>query len=162
MPKHKKSNDVQVFDFIRNEFKEIADEVIYTSDKGSVILWNRYEVIKTENHAVVFRNSDDALFKFSKIKNAMAFCVFDRMSKHYEAQEIYNLDNKISSMITHQQIHNRGVKQKDEIGRTIQAAKLNEAKMRYLELSYNLDKYIKLANYWQIRGFKNGTIRTTN
>lgn len=139
-----------------SEMNSLQDLVIYQEADGSYQLFNRY-VIRKQSAAeyVVTTTFSDVPYTFNTLKNATAWCIFDKRDKFYEARRILELDNKMGGVdvdiVVHQKLF---IKSKTDEDKLIYIAKLNEDRIKKQMITSELDSYVAESKIWQERRFE--------
>ena len=139
-----------------SEMKSLQDLVIYQESDGSYQLFNRYVINKksVSEYVVTTTFSDDP-YTFNTLKNATAWCIFDKRDKFYEARRILELDNKLGGIdvdiMIHQKLFNKSKTDEDKL---IYIAKLNEDRIKKQMITDELDSYVSESKIWQERRFE--------
>lgn len=139
-----------------SEMKSLQDLVIYQESDGSYQLFNRYVINKksVSEYVVTTTFSDDP-YIFNTLKNATAWCIFDKRDKFYEARRILELDNKLGGIdvdiMIHQKLFNKSKTDEDKL---IYIAKLNEDRIKKQMITDELDSYVSESKIWQERRFE--------
>ncbi len=153
------SND---FDGLSGYFsKHLLGKLIYNTDEGVYILYEKYQITKNKNTCVVERFTDGSLFVFSKLRIAATWAILDRYNKIVEAKRVIDLDSKIASLQVeadiHKKLQNKGSLESREISRDKYLAGIAKQK----QFQWELDKYIILAKKCQDKGYENELTRTS-
>jgi hypothetical protein len=138
------------------EMNSLRDLIIYQEADGSYQLFNRYVINKKSaaEYAVTTEFSDDT-HMFNTLKNATAWCIFDKRDKFYEARRILELDNKLGGLDVDIMIHQKLFKKsKTDEDQLIFIAKLNEDRIKKQMIVDELDSYVSESKSWQERRFE--------
>jgi hypothetical protein len=88
------------------------------------------------------------------MKNAVCWCVLDKIGKYQLADRVIDLDMSLSSVEVHMSIHSKLFKKaKKTEDKLIYLAKLNEDKFQKKSMSEELNKYIQNSYTWQQKRF---------
>ena len=91
---------------------------------------------------------------FNVLKNAVAWCTYDKRNNIYDTNRIYDLDNKLSSIdaaiLVHQRLAKKAKKLEEKL---IYLAKLGEEKMEKKQIVEELDRYVESSKIWQSKQF---------
>lgn len=138
-----------------SEFAKLQDVVIFQDNDGTYNLFNKYHIKKKDtNDIVVFLNNGDDVNSFFSMKNAVCWCVMDKIGKYHLANRVIDLDMNLSSVEVHIAIHSKLFKKaKKTEDKLIYLAKLNQDKLQKKEMSEELDQYIRDSYHWQQRRF---------
>ena len=76
-----------------SEFAKLQDVVIFQDIDGTYNLFNKYHIRKKDvNNIVVSLNNGDDVNSFFSMKNAVCWCVFDKIGKYQLANRVIDLD----------------------------------------------------------------------
>ena len=137
------------------EFAKLQDVVIFQDIDGTYNLFNKYHIRKKDvNNIVVSLNNGDDVNSFFSMKNAVCWCVFDKIGKYQLANRVIDLDMHLSSVEVHISIHSKLFKKaKKTEDKLIYLAKLNEDKFQKKAMSEELNQYIANSYAWQQKRF---------
>jgi hypothetical protein len=137
------------------EFAKLQDVVIFKDIDGTYNMFNKYHIKKKDvNDVVVSLNNGDDVNSFFNMKNAVCWCVLDKIGKYTLANRVIELDMSLSSVEVHLSIHSRMFKKsKKTEDKLIYLAKLNEDKFQKKIMSEELEKYISHSYIWQQKRF---------
>lgn len=140
---------------LTNEFSKLQDIVIFQDTDGSYNLFNKYRVKKIGSSNIeVSLIKGDIINSFFSIKNAVCWCVFDKLGKYSLANRVVDLDISLSSVDVHISIHtNLFKKSKKTEDKLIYLAKLNEDKLQKKAMTEELNGYIQNSYNWQQHRF---------
>ena len=138
-----------------SEFAKLQDVVIFKDTDGTFNLFNKYHIKKKDvNDIVVSLNNGDDVNSFFNMKNAVCWCVLDKIGKYHLADRVINLDMHLSSLEVHISIHSKLFKKaKKTEDKLIYLAKLNEDKFQKKTMSDELNQYIANSYSWQQKRF---------
>ena len=138
-----------------SEFAKLQDVVIFKDTDGTFNLFNKYHIKKKDvNDIVVSLNNGDDVNSFFNMKNAVCWCVLDKIGKYHLADRVINLDMHLSSLEVHISIHSKLFKKaKKTEDKLIYLAKLNQDKLQKSAMSEELSKYIQDSYIWQQKRF---------
>jgi len=138
-----------------SEFAKLQDVVIFKDIDGTYSLFNKYHIKKKDaNDIVVSLNNGDDVNSFFSIKNAVCWCVLDKIGKYQLANRVIDLDMHLSSVEVHISIHSKLFKKaKKTEDKLIYLAKLNEDKFQKKAMSDELNQYIANSYAWQQKRF---------
>jgi hypothetical protein len=142
------------------EFRRHVDNIIVDDLDHGLIVFGKY-YLQSEHNSCTVLQSDDSKLCFSNKKTALSWCVADKYHQYALANNIQILDQKrqiLSADIDcrQRQIHNS---KNYNFTETV-AAKLSVKSTKLQAINTELEKCIKTAKYFQIRGFSNETART--
>ena len=138
-----------------SEFAKLQDVVIFKDTDGTYSLFNKYHIKKKDaNDIVVSLNNGDDVNSFFSMKNAVCWCVMDKIGKYQLADRVIDLDMHLSSVEVHISIHSKLFKKaKKTEDKLIYLAKLNEDKFQKKTMSDELNQYIANSYAWQQKRF---------
>ena len=138
-----------------SEFAKLQDVVIFQDTNGIYNLFNKYYIKKKDtNDIVVSLNNGDDVNSFFSMKNAVCWCVLDKIGKYQLANRVIDLDMHLSSLEVHISIHSKLFKKaKKTEDKLIYLAKLNQDKLQKSAMSEELSKYIQDSYIWQQKRF---------
>lgn len=138
-----------------SEFSKLLDVVIFQDIDGSYNLFNKYRINKISSSNVeVSLIKGDSINSFINIKNAVCWCVLDKLGKYSLANRVIDLDMILSSVDVHIAIHsNLFKKAKKTEDKLIYLAKLNQDKLQKKAMSEELNNHILNSYNWQQRRF---------
>jgi len=138
-----------------SEFAKLQDVVIFQDTDGTYNLFNKYHIIKKDvNNITVSLNNGDDVNSFFSMKNAVCWCVLDKIGKYQLANRVIDLDMYLSSVEVHISIHSKLFKKaKKTEDKLIYLAKLNEDKFQKKTMSDELNQYIANSYAWQQKRF---------
>ncbi len=138
-----------------SEFAKLQDVVIFKDTDGTYSLFNKYHIKKKDaNDIVVSLNNGDDVNSFFSMKNAVCWCVMDKIGKYQLADRVIDLDMHLSSVEVHISIHSKLFKKaKKTEDKLIYLAKLNEDKFQRKAMSDELNQYIENSYAWQQKRF---------
>lgn len=142
-----------------SEFAKLRDVVIFQDTNGTYSLFNKYHIKKKDtNDIVVFLNNGDDVNSFCNMKNAVCWCVLDKIGKYQLANRVIDLDMCLSSVEVHISIHSKLFKKaKKTEDKLIYLSKLNQDKLQQKAMSEELSKYIQDSYIWQQKRFNSKT-----
>ena len=138
-----------------SEFAKLQDVVIFKDTNGTYSLFNKYHIKRKDTtDVVVSLNNGDDVNSFFSMKNAVCWCVLDKIGKYQLADRVINLDMHLSSLEVHISIHSKLFKKaKKTEDKLIYLAKLNQDKLQKTAMSEELSKYIQDSYNWQQKRF---------
>ena len=138
-----------------SEFAKLQDVVIFKDTDGTFNLFNKYHIRKKDaTDIVVSLNNGDDVNSFFNMKNAVCWCVLEKIGKYQLADRVIDLDMHLSSVEVHISIHSRLFKKaKKTEDKLIYLAKLNQDKLQKTAMSEELSKYIQDSYNWQQKRF---------
>ena len=138
-----------------SEFAKLQDVVIFQDIDGTYNLFNKYHIrVKDKNDIVVSLNNGDDVYSFFNLKNAVCWCVLDKLGKYGLANRVIDLDMNLSSVEVHIAIHsNLFKKAKKTEDKLIYLAKLNQDRLQKKAMSEELGQYLRDSYNLQQRRF---------
>jgi hypothetical protein len=144
----------------RQEFKNIAPNLIWQNEDGAYEVFGRYRIQPNRPGYRVFC-SDTDVGLFSHTRTALSWCIADKHRAYNTARELLLTDNKLAALT--QDINTRaaiGDRSNNPDLREIILTKLESKIIQKKVLENQLTKCVSWAKYIQQRGFDNETART--
>jgi hypothetical protein len=136
-----------------NDIKKLQSFLI-TEEAGKYHLFNDYVIEKQDDNVLVSVNRQSTSQLFSNIKNAVAWCIFNKRNKYYEATRIVELDRRLVGLEMDIKIHKKlFLKSKEEM-KLLYFDKLTEDKLKKTHLTEYLNSYIVESTRWQRKRFE--------
>lgn len=136
------------------EMKKLSELSIIQGPDGSYFLFSKYSIKKNNGYYVVELDHIAGTKSFNVLKNAVAWCTYDKRNSIYESKRIHDLDNKLSSIdaaiLVHQRLAKKSKKLEEKL---IYLAKLGEEKLEKKQILEELDSYVETSKIWQIKQF---------
>jgi len=136
------------------EMKKLSELAIIQGPDGSYYLFSKYSIRKNNGYYVVELDKIAGTKSFNVLKNAVAWCTYDKRNSIYESKRIYDLDNKLSSIdaaiLVHQRLAKKSKKLEEKL---IYLAKLGEEKLEKKQILEELDGYVETSKIWQTKQF---------
>ena len=133
---------------------DLQDIVIYQEQDGSYNLYNVYQIVKNEGLYTVISPSLRQPLTFNSLKNAVAWCAFDKQAKVYVSKRIVELDQRLVGLDADITLHQSLVsKTKNTDSKLVYLAKLVEEKLKRKQIKEELEGYIVESVSWQQRRF---------
>lgn len=137
-----------------SEMKRLSELSIIQGPDGSYFLFSKYSIRKNNGYYVVELDKIAGSKSFNVLKNAVAWCTYDKRNSIYETNRIYDLDNKLSSIDAAILIHQKLAKKSKNLEeKLIYLAKLGEEKMEKRQILDELDTYVTSSKIWQSKQF---------
>ena len=137
-----------------SEMKRLSELSIIQGPDGSYFLFSKYSIKKNDGYFVVEMDRIAGNKSFNVLKNAVAWCTYDKRNNIYDTNRIYDLDNKLSSIdaaiLVHQRLAKKAKKLEEKL---IYLAKLGEEKMEKKQIVEELDRYVESSKIWQSKQF---------
>jgi hypothetical protein len=136
------------------------DNIIVNDNCNGFIAFGRYHLQPDETGCWVYLETSTA-GHFSSKKTAISWCVADKYHQYKLANQILLLDQKKQLLAADVDCRRRQITHsKDaEFTETV-TAKMTPKLSQLTSINAELDKCLKTAKYFQIRGFSNETART--
>jgi hypothetical protein len=134
------------------DMEKLEDLSISQDSDGSYHLYNKYRITRNNEmyHVELHRIADKKVFNV--LKNAVAWCSFDKRNNIQDSDRIVYLDNRLAGIEVEIQVHQKLVKHtKKTEEKLIYLAKLGEEKMERKMINEELSKYILNSRNWQER-----------
>ena len=145
---------VKVERFLIKEYQNIATDLIY-EENGSYNLFNIYTIERKNKGYTVYKLKTATVKTFYKLKNAVAWCIFDRQNLILNSNRVEVLDKTLSGVELALEMHQKLYKKaKNNEDRFIYLAKLNEDKLKKVKISKELQSYIIVSDRLQRERFE--------
>lgn len=132
------------------DFDKVSELSIMQGPDGSYFLFNKYTINKIDDYYVVTKDSVAGTKSFNILKNAVAWCTYDKQNIFYEANRILELDNKLASVDSEIQVHQNLAKRAKKLEeKLIYLAKMGEEKMERKQITEELAGYVSSSKIWQ-------------
>jgi hypothetical protein len=136
------------------EMEKLSELSILQGPDGSYFLFNQYAIRKNNDYYVVEKDSIAGAKSFNLLKNAVSWCTFDKRNSIYESNRILDLDNRLASVDSEIQLHQKLVKKSKNLEeKLIYLAKLGEEKMERKQIIEELAGYVNSSRIWQEKRF---------
>lgn len=135
------------------EIDDLKKIIIFQENDGSYNVYDKYSIVKNSDGIYTILVLGTYTEKnFYKLKNAVAWCSFDKRNLYKKAKRLHQLDQMVFSMDTEIQLHSRLVKKsKDTESMLIYLAKLTENKAKKRVYNDELSFYIQEYQNWQTK-----------
>ena len=144
----------------KKAWPEVVDNLI-VKDNNCYHAFGKYLIVESD-HGYCVRTTTMPDITFGTIKSALAWCIADKNSQLKLAREIVMLDEHATRLKNDINARLAQIKRyQGNIAETIEI-KLSKRQAQSRAIENELSKCIKLAKYWQLRGFINETARTCN
>lgn len=154
------TNHNKIEEFLRNSMPSLMKLLIYHNEHGHYIMFEKYAIKKiSSTEIIVERYRDEKEFKFSKLRNAVAWTVLDKNNKIYEANRLVELDARLIGLELDFAMHFKMKRNANSDKHIIILNKLQHDFDLQNKFQREIDKYIIMANERQERGFKNEPTR---
>jgi uncharacterized protein (DUF39 family) len=147
--------------FAEKEIVALADNLVL-ADGDRYFLFGRYDLEKLD-HGVLVADRNNYIGTFGSTKSAVAWCVADKYKQLNMASRIQQLDQEHTRHVTDiavkrlLMLQSKSYDFKDTL-----SVKILHQQRQCRAIEIELSKCIKMAKYWQYRGFNNETQRTSS
>lgn len=144
---------------VHNEFGELKKHLIFPTDTGYSV-FGCYQLEGTRQGTLI-KKYDHTVGIFENNRNALGWCVADKLRQYQLADELVRLDSTIQrtkidiTALTNVMRHSQDVERKDIVW-----AKISNKQAILADCKSRLEKCVNVTKYWQIRGFNNEIERT--
>jgi len=136
------------------DMEKLEDLSISQDSDGSYHLYNKYRITRNNEmyHVELHRVADKKVFNV--LKNAVAWCSFDKRNNIQDSDRIVYLDNRLAGIEVEIQVHQKLAKHtKKTEEKLIYLAKLGEEKMERKQITDELAGYVNSSKIWQDKRF---------
>lgn len=135
----------------KNEIQALQNISMFKEDDGAYNLYNKYLIKKNSDGIYVVQVLGTYTEKsFYKLKNAVAWCSFDKRAMYANARRLHQLDQLVFSMDTEIQLHASLIKKsKNEESKLIYLSKLTQEKARKRNFTIEIEHYLNEFKRWQ-------------
>lgn len=138
----------------KSYIKDLEDVIVYQNPDGSYELFNKYTIKKsTTNEYKIYVWGIESL-TFYSLKNAVAWCTYDKRNRILDSERIYYLDSglvRVEAMIAQHQKLIKKANTPDT--KLIYLAKLTEEKLQKKQMASEINTYIYQSKLWQTQRF---------
>jgi hypothetical protein len=133
------------------EIKSLGSILIFPESKNSYTVYEKYHVKKNKKGSYTVTVSGTFTEKnFYKLKNAVAWCSFDKRNLFKDAQRLHDLDSLIWAMDTEIELHLSLIKStKDDGNKLIYISKLSENRYKKHQYTKELNNFIQSFDRYQ-------------
>jgi len=137
-----------------SDIKAIADVLIERYDNGVYHLFEKYQIKKIKGLYVIDCLTHADELYFYALKNAVAWCIFDKQVNVSTAKRILVLDKGLVGADSNIQLHRTLVrKTKKTEDKLIYLAKMGEEKLKREQMATELAGYLAESKRWQMKKF---------
>ena len=139
----------------KEDMEKLQDLSVFREPNGTYSLFNKYRIVK--NNGLFYIEIDKVADKkeFNVLKNAVAWCTFDKRNRINDSNRILQLDIKLAGIEAEIEVHQKLVKRtKKTEEKLIYLAKLGEEKMERKRINDELTSYVYSSRNWQESRFK--------
>lgn len=155
------SNKLEKF-FQKELTSKIKDLLIIKSEDGTYHLFGRYKITPDKNgyYIVSELKYADVSIRFSSLKNAVTYCVFEKNNKKDYNKRLVELDDVISSLDASILMHKKLLKSEKPIeDKLIYLTKLEEEKRKKRILSEEMSLFVQTSKKVQSKTYQENTPR---
>jgi len=133
---------------IKELSKELKNWFIIQENVG-YLLFNQFKIIQKNSHYEVIHLNNSLVEKFYNLKNAVTWCICEKLKKYDDSEAIKNLDRKIENYKTNELIHKRlYYKATEKNQREIYYIKFIEDVKQKTLAQKEMETYINISRYW--------------
>lgn len=142
----------------KTDIEKLSELTIIQGPDGSYFLFNQYAITKINDYYIVEKDNVAENKTFNMLKNAVSWCTFDKRNSIYESNRILELDNKLASVDSEIQLHQKLAKKAKNLEeKLIYLAKLGEEKMERKQITDELAAYVNSSRIWQNKRLNKST-----
>jgi len=140
----------------QKERKDIESISIFEISKNYYSVFGKYFIHKkSKSNVEVIQINGEVVHNFFSMRNAICWCIYDIRGKYVSANRVITLDRNISNEEAQIAVHNSlFTKAKAIDDKLIFLAKLNEEKLKRIQMVNELESYISESDFWQQQKFK--------
>ena len=128
--------------------KELKNWFIIQENNG-YLLFNQFKIISKNSYFKVIHLNNSLVEKFYNLKNAVTWCICEKLKKYDDSEAIKNLDRKIENYKTSEVIHKRlYYKAYEKNQRDIYYIKFIEDVKQKTLAQKEMENYINISRYW--------------
>ena len=133
----------------------IKDILIVQLSDNTYSLYGKYIIKRIEKDSFNIETNDEIIANFCNIKNAVAWCMFDKTNRLHQAKRVQSLDKSLISINVDMTIHEKMYKKaKDSETKLMYLAKLTEDKYKQKTVINELSSYINQTKTWNYNRLK--------
>jgi hypothetical protein len=137
-----------------SDIKAISDVLIERYDNGVYHLFEKYQIKKIKGVYVIDCLTHADELYFYALKNAVAWCIFDKQVNVSTAKRILVLDKGLVGADSNIQLHRTLVrKTKKTEDKLVYLAKMGEEKLKREHMATELAGYLEESKRWQMKKF---------
>jgi len=137
-----------------SDIKAISDVLIERYDNGVYHLFEKYQIKKIKGLYVIDCLTHADELYFYALKNAVAWCIFDKQVNVSTAKRILDLDKGLVGADSNIQLHRTLVrKTKKTEDKLVYLAKMGEEKLKREHMATELAGYLEESKRWQMKKF---------
>lgn len=137
-----------------SDIKAISDLLIERYDNGVYHLFEKYQIKKIKGLYVIDCLTHADELYFYALKNAVAWCIFDKQVNVSTAKRILDLDKGLVGADSNIQLHRTLVrKTKKTEDKLVYLAKMGEEKLKREHMATELAGYLEESKRWQMKKF---------
>jgi hypothetical protein len=147
--------------FAERELINLADNLVL-EDGNRYFVFGRYDLEKSD-HEVSVWDHNNLVGTFGSTRTAVAWCVADKFNQIRMANRIQQLDRERTRYLNDINIKRLMLtRSQDHEFKDTVIVKILHQQRQFAAIETELSKCVKTAKYWQYRGFKNETQRTSS
>jgi hypothetical protein len=132
--------------------KELSKELknwFIIQDKNDYLLFNQFKIVNRNSHYEVLHLNNSLTERFYNLKNAVTWCICEKLKKYDDSETIRNLDRKIENYKTSESIHKKLlIKTKEKSQKEIYYIKFVEDVKQKTLAQKEMENYINISRYW--------------
>ena len=137
-----------------SDIKAISDVLIERYDNGVYHLFEKYQIKNIKGLYVIDCLTHADELYFYALKNAVAWCIFDKQVNVSTAKRILDLDKGLVGADSNIQLHRTLVrKTKKTEDKLVYLAKMGEEKLKREHMATELAGYLEESKRWQMKKF---------
>lgn len=150
----KHSLDQKVEKFFEREFNAKVGKLILYDEDRNFLIFGKYIIKKLHQDFQIIHKTTATTKTFSKLKNAVSWCIFDNKNMITTAQRLEKLDEELSGLETVINLHQNLLKSKKNTEyKLIYLAKLSEEKLKKTLLEKELKTFLQQSDAFQKQNF---------
>lgn len=149
------ANIQKVEKFFSTKFvNQLTDILIFQNEDGVYELFNKYQIKKEDDFFKVTMNLSSNEKKFTFLKNAVAWCIFDSKNKFFQATRIEYLDRMISGADLNIANSKRLISKTDEMeSKLIYVSKLTQELVKKKQMVEEIKDFLQQSRRLQTKKF---------
>lgn len=128
--------------------KELKNWFIIQENNG-YLLFNQFKIVPKHSQYKVIHLNNSIVENFYNLKNAVTWCICEKLKKYDDSEAIKNLDRKIENFKTSEIIHKKLLyKTNEKTQREIYYIKFIEDVKQKTLAQKEMENYINISRYW--------------
>lgn len=155
------SNKLENF-FNRELTPRLKDLLIVRGEDGSYHLFGKYKIVRDMHGYFLVYNTkkEHEGIRFSSLKHAVTYCVFEKNNKKDYNKRVVELDDILCSLDAAIAVHKKLLSSRKPIeDKLIFLTKLEEEKRKKRRLSEEMDTYVETSKRWQNKIYQENSPR---